>query len=170
MKIFHVGSHQFRESFWELLRELWCFEIWCSHLLTNMARVVTQKLFTEALFRFKSVVDATSKSSKSLYKANFFVCVSQEGHTSGSNIPKKILWWNSICKNLKDHYKRECSGEVSRKTRGRKPKKKPKQLFRIIPGMGGVNLLICCLSPGERWRHINKIPRKSQENAGTVPG
>ena len=29
---------------------------------------------------------------------------------------------------------------------------------------------MCCRSLGEKGKHINKIPRKSQENARTVPG
>ena len=29
---------------------------------------------------------------------------------------------------------------------------------------------MCCVFLGEDGKHINKSPRKSQENAGTVPG
>ena len=31
-------------------------------------------------------------------------------------------------------------------------------------------LIVCSLSLGEAGKHINKIPRTSQENAGKVPG
>ena len=37
--------------------------------------------------------------------------------------------------------------------------------------MGGGQFCLCVsLFPGEKGKHINKIPRKSQEKAGTVPG
>ena len=61
--------------------------------------------------------------------------------------------------------------------RGEKPNKH-KQLFGIVPGTGwGSNLFMCCLLGekgethllGEKGKHMNEIPSKSRENAGTVP-
>ena len=36
--------------------------------------------------------------------------------------------------------------------------------------MGGGQIVYVFPFPGEKGKHINKIPRKSQEKAGTVPG
>ena len=48
---------------------------------------------------------------------------------------------------------------------------KHKQLRGIVPEMdGGQNCLCVSLFPGKKGKHINKIPRKSQEKAGRVPG
>ena len=46
-----------------------------------------------------------------------------------------------------------------------------KQLLEIVLGMGG-GLIGFCVRPfhGRKGKHINKLPKKSQENAGTVPG
>ena len=54
---------------------------------------------------------------------------------------------------------------------------KHKQLLGIVPGMGGGQMLfMCCVFLGEKGKHINKIPRESQErpgqsrdNPGTIP-
>ena len=35
-----------------------------------------------------------------------------QGQTSGSNITKKMLWWNYFCNNYKDYYKNNCSEEI----------------------------------------------------------
>ena len=35
-----------------------------------------------------------------------------QGQTSGSNITKKMLWWNYFCNNYKDYYKNNCSKEL----------------------------------------------------------
>ena len=48
---------------------------------------------------------------------------------------------------------------------------KHQQLFGIVPGMGGGQICLCvAFFLGEKGKHINKIPRKSQKSAGTVPG
>ena len=52
-------------------------------------------------------------TKESLYKAKFlglFSC--KKGPASGSNITKKIFWWNYFCNNYKDYYKRICSKEL----------------------------------------------------------
>ena len=55
--------------------------------------------------------------------------------------------------------------------RGANKTNKHKQLHGIVPEMGGGSNCLCVpLFPGEKGKHINKIPRKSQEKAGTVPG
>ena len=36
----------------------------------------------------------------------------KKGQTSGSNITKKMLWWNYFCNNHKDYYKNDCSKEL----------------------------------------------------------
>ena len=36
----------------------------------------------------------------------------KKGHTSSSNITKKIFWWNIFCNNYKNYYKRKCSKEL----------------------------------------------------------
>ena len=54
--------------------------------------------------------------------------------------------------------------------RGRKPIN-IKKTSRDCPGNGwGSNLFMCCFFLGEKGKHINKFPRKFQENAGTVLG
>ena len=53
--------------------------------------------------------------------------------------------------------------------RGGKQPNKHKQLRRIVPEWVGPNCLCASLFPGERGKHINKIPKKSQEKAETVP-
>ena len=47
-----------------------------------------------------------------------------------------------------------------------------KQLFGIVLGMGGdqIRLYVAFFLGGRRETHTDKIPRKSQENAGTAPG
>ena len=51
-------------------------------------------------------------TKESLYKANPLACfLHKKGHASGSNITKKIFWWNYFCNNYKDYYKRTCSKE-----------------------------------------------------------
>ena len=59
--------------------------------------------------------------------------------------------------------------------RGRKKTNQHKQLLGIVPGMsGGLFVFMCCpfffLGGGGKGKHINKIPRKSEEKAGTVLG
>ena len=36
----------------------------------------------------------------------------KQGQTSGSNITKKMFWWNNFCNNYRDHYKNHCSKEL----------------------------------------------------------
>ena len=36
----------------------------------------------------------------------------KQGQTSGSNITKKMFWWNYFCMNYKDYYKNNCSKEI----------------------------------------------------------
>ena len=46
-----------------------------------------------------------------------------------------------------------------------------KQLRGIVPEMGGGQIVyVFPFFLGEKGKHINKIPRKSQEKAGRVPG
>ena len=55
--------------------------------------------------------------------------------------------------------------------RGRKKTNKHKQLRGIVPEMGGgQSVYVFPPFPGEKGKHINKIPRKSQEKAGRAPG
>ena len=42
----------------------------------------------------------------------------KQGQTSGSNIAKKMFWWNSFCSNFKDCYKINCSNEIFRNNFG----------------------------------------------------
>ena len=45
-----------------------------------------------------------------LQKAKFLACFLQKGHASGSNITKKIFWWNYFCNNynfLQNRYSKE---------------------------------------------------------------
>ena len=53
---------------------------------------------------------------------------------------------------------------------GDKTNNKHKQLFGIVPGTGGGQVCLCvaCLWDPEKETH--NVPRKSQENAGTVLG
>ena len=54
---------------------------------------------------------------------------------------------------------------------GRKKINKHKQLRGIVPEMGGGQIVyVFPFFPMEKGKHINKIPRKSQEKAGRVPG
>ena len=53
----------------------------------------------------------------------------------------------------------------------RRETNKHKQLFGIVPEMGGGQFCLCvAFFLRGKGNHINKIPRKSQENAGTVLG
>ena len=36
----------------------------------------------------------------------------KQGQTSGSNITKKMFWWNDFCNSYVDYYKRKCSKEL----------------------------------------------------------
>ena len=36
----------------------------------------------------------------------------KKGHASGSNIAKKIFWWNYFCNPFKKYYERKCSKEL----------------------------------------------------------
>ena len=36
----------------------------------------------------------------------------KQGQASGSNITKKMLWWNYLCNKYKDYYKNNCSKEL----------------------------------------------------------
>ena len=54
---------------------------------------------------------------------------------------------------------------------GEEKTNKHKQLLGIVPEMGGGSNCFCVsLLLGEKGKHINKFPRKSQEKAGRVPG
>ena len=54
---------------------------------------------------------------------------------------------------------------------GDRKNNKHKQLIGTVPGMGGgSNLFMCYPFLRGKWKRINKIPRKSQEYGGTVPG
>ena len=37
---------------------------------------------------------------------------SKQGQTSGSNITKKMFWWNYFCDKYRDYYKNNCSKEL----------------------------------------------------------
>ena len=48
---------------------------------------------------------------------------------------------------------------------------KHKQLLGTVLGTGGGQICLCvAFFLGTKRKQINKIPRKSQENAGTIPG
>ena len=52
-------------------------------------------------------------TKESLYKANSLACfLAKGGHARGSNITKKIFWWNYCCNNYKNYYKWKCSKEL----------------------------------------------------------
>ena len=82
----------------------------------------------------------------------------KKGPASGSNITKKIFWWNYFCNNYKDYYKRNCS----------------KELFCNHFGQDGTFEITCCWgfvfelnvqSPLCRWHRSEKLQNVKSSNS-----
>ena len=83
-------------------------------LLTVQAAIPRGKLLHKKTFYKENVL--AQLISWRLHNNHFtkilWLVFLKKGHTSGRNITKKIIWWNSFCDNCRNYYKRESSKEL----------------------------------------------------------
>ena len=86
--------------------EFQCFSSqFALHGLRALENTLTKKGF--GTINFYKINCAIILQSKFL---RMFSC--KQGQSSGSNITKKMLWWNHFCNHDKDYYKNKCSKDL----------------------------------------------------------